>query len=644
MAKSLSPTIGSRVPRQLSCESRSLEAIRNRVQVRIRRFETPPSSTGDREGEGHEGGDQEGGNQEGGDEDGLAKQDQLLSHLSAKRQQQRVEVQPDNRAKRAQTFIINFAILASAIQMGFETQSTDSDWDEAWQRWEHFFVAVFTFEMLFRLWTMRSYYFLSPKSGMWNTLDFGIAWMGILDAWILPHVTTKNYSLGFVRVLRLLRLLRILRLLKDIPELVVIMEGIVASFRSMFWVLILLFVMLYSVAIMCVQVVGRNLDGYPARSEDAEMMKEEIIGDFNSFVYFGSLWRAMITLFNLVLVDEWAYVLRPIIEVQPVVAIPLFLLLFMATFGIFNVIIGVIVERTTLAMQRQRDDQIEAERRACFQTLSDLTDIACQIDKNANGEITLDEMAQAPALADFTSILEDVDFPHGFTFIDFFRMLDINGDNSVRQDEFVLGIVRLIFGDAFQQRCSQQLQQSAIRRDLRLVHEQLGEVRGAIGEDIAELRREVSSLRSEVGLQAVGFGASCDKGPSEASSMTPDMKQMQRENSFVQVVLAKRMDECLEQLVADGRKRTLQRHSPSDSTHGHAPSTRGKSEANEASDHAIGHVVSEDPSTWAILPPPSSHHPLSDTSISTRVGYSPNRVAWSLPLQDALIDPQLSAL
>merc|ERR1712178_173280 len=95
-----------------------------------------------------------------------------------------------------------------------------------------------------------------------------------------------------------------------------VMEGIVKSLRSMFWVFLLVAVILYAVGIYCVEIIG--YDGtYPGRSEEEVAIDQAVVDQFNSFLYFGSVSRSMISLFSVVLLAEWSPIVRPVWEMQP---------------------------------------------------------------------------------------------------------------------------------------------------------------------------------------------------------------------------------------------------------------------------------------------------------------------------------------
>merc|ERR1719503_348843 len=96
-----------------------------------------------------------------------------------------------------------------------------------------------------------------------------------------------------------------------------IVEGLVGSLRSLSWVVMLLMLMIYLFAIICVEVIGHEHDLYPGYVADSEGLTLSLsYSDFNNYEYFGTLRRAMFTLFGISLLADWES-LRPVWEFQP---------------------------------------------------------------------------------------------------------------------------------------------------------------------------------------------------------------------------------------------------------------------------------------------------------------------------------------
>merc|ERR1719395_277072 len=78
---------------------------------------------------------------------------------------------------------------------------------------------------------------------------------------------------------------------------------------------------------------------------------------------FGSMIRSMYTLFQVTSLESWSMaVARPIIEEQPALSIFFLLFLYVTTFGLMNVVMGVIVQQTRQSAE-QNPHKLSREQR-----------------------------------------------------------------------------------------------------------------------------------------------------------------------------------------------------------------------------------------------------------------------------------------
>merc|ERR1719420_611805 len=121
-----------------------------------------------------------------------------------------------------------------------------------------------------------------------------------------------------------------------------------------------MFIVLYCSAIFMTEVVGRNCDEeYSVSFPDC--------GDM-----FSTVPRSMYTLFQVLTLESWSMaIVRPVLTKKPGLVIFFIMFLFITTFGLLNVVVGVIVENTleasrsnTVALQKLRVLQIKKAIRA----------------------------------------------------------------------------------------------------------------------------------------------------------------------------------------------------------------------------------------------------------------------------------------
>ena len=118
-------------------------------------------------------------------------------------------------------------------------------------------------------------------SDAWNLFDVAV----LCALVVLTPLATGAGGMGAVRVLRILRLLRALRILraaKVFPQLTLVLETLIRSFTSVIYVLSFMLLISYIFAIVAVTIFGAN-DPFS----------------------FGTLGRAMTTLFRIATLEGW---------------------------------------------------------------------------------------------------------------------------------------------------------------------------------------------------------------------------------------------------------------------------------------------------------------------------------------------------
>eukprot|EP00746_Dinoflagellata_sp_MGD_P086712 gnl/MRDRNA2_/MRDRNA2_34347_c0_seq1.p1 gnl/MRDRNA2_/MRDRNA2_34347_c0~~gnl/MRDRNA2_/MRDRNA2_34347_c0_seq1.p1 ORF type:complete len:781 (-),score=174.89 gnl/MRDRNA2_/MRDRNA2_34347_c0_seq1:326-2668(-) len=335
------------------------------------------------------------------------------------------------------TSIIGASVVANAIQLGIEVDYPQ--YKATYTVLEHLFTIVFTLEMLTKFVELRLAYF---KDG-WNLADFVLVWLSILDCWILTFVIDAGEGpdlriFSMLRILRILRLLRAVRLFKVFHELWKIVKGILDSLRAVGWAAILLIFQLYICGVFCCVMVGKNTTAGYLRFEDQIDHLDELGRDFDVYQFYGTVPRAMYTLFETCIEP---LNIRPVIERQPWMMGFFLAFIFISTFGLLNVIIGVIVEHT-LAVSNEKKN---AEMVRVFQEKMDKMEYVrenCFIDQDEDGNVSVEEIKEAFEKPDVVETLEEVDMPLGLQPQEFFDLLDANGNGEVTHDEMLMQLTR----------------------------------------------------------------------------------------------------------------------------------------------------------------------------------------------------------
>lgn len=225
--------------------------------------------------------------------------------------------------------VVITAIILNALTLALETYpAVMAQYGEVLLSIDKLFIAVFVGELSLRLAAYRLAFF---KTG-WNWFDFSV-----VTVTLLPFLGISG--LGNVSAIRALR---VLRLLSVVPSFRDVLSGIGRALAGSFAVMCVLTVILYVFSVMSVKFF-RN-----AAPE-----------------YFSDLDAALFTLFQIMTLDAWSEVVRPLMVVHPWSG--LFFIAFVVTtvFILLSIIIGV----ASNAISQPDDERKEAEIRTKLDTI-----------------------------------------------------------------------------------------------------------------------------------------------------------------------------------------------------------------------------------------------------------------------------------
>eukprot|EP00929_Paragymnodinium_shiwhaense_P051377 TRINITY_DN25867_c0_g1_i1.p1 TRINITY_DN25867_c0_g1~~TRINITY_DN25867_c0_g1_i1.p1 ORF type:complete len:511 (+),score=113.60 TRINITY_DN25867_c0_g1_i1:165-1697(+) len=330
---------------------------------------------------------------------------------------------------------------------------------------EHTFTAMFLIELTLRgivyNWTMI---LLSE-----NWLDIFLVAMGVFSLWIAAPL---QMEVGFLRKLTVLRTLRLVRLgravkhRKEFQDMWSLMKGLTDSFETLFWTYVMIGCVLYFFAIIATYAIGREVDLELIASgkeqlktciEEADKLESEaekiakktlcqdtiealLLPEEMADYYFGNVMKSMLTLFQIMTLDSWTSIMRPLMVKQPWVAWFFVLFITVGAFVLMNLIVSVIVENAfETANQEQADlaQQLEAQR---TEELEDLRRFFNAIDADESGMVSQEELHSALQDRHVRNKFRTLDM-HPKDAYDLFDVLD-DGDGELDIGEFTLGLRR----------------------------------------------------------------------------------------------------------------------------------------------------------------------------------------------------------
>lgn len=224
---------------------------------------------------------------------------------------------------RFQHFIVAVIVLNGAI-VGMQTYPALTDrWGGMLEALDTLCLSIFTVEILLRIlaYGARPWRFFT---GGWNVFDFVI-----VGAVFLPGLSEEG------ALLRLIRLLRVLRLLSALPSLQVMVAALVHSIPRIGQMALLASLLFYVYA-----VAGTTLFGVV----DPQ--------------HWGSLHVALLSLFRTLTLEDWTDLMYTAMETYPWAWLYFVSFVLLATFVIFNMLIGIILNSMEEARAKVHAEQM----------------------------------------------------------------------------------------------------------------------------------------------------------------------------------------------------------------------------------------------------------------------------------------------
>mmetsp|Transcript_56858 Transcript_56858/g.144188 ORF Transcript_56858/g.144188 Transcript_56858/m.144188 type:complete len:504 (+) Transcript_56858:2-1513(+) len=332
--------------------------------------------------------------------------------------------------------IVVLCILTDSVLVGVESDLVRGDaFEDRMPFWicDLVLTIVYTTEMMVRIHQQSWEYFADA----WNIFDYVCVLLSCTA--IVQPMQEGSASKGDVvnlRVMkalkgfRLLRLLRVVRMiigLKIVEGLWLLVSGLLTSMRTLFWIGIFCFILVYGLG--CAIVVAA----------DAALLRENW-PEYD--IYFGTVSRGMLTIWQVVTLDRWITIARPLVEYNPLAGVVLFSAIFVVTFGVLNVMLSVMVESVRAIMERSKQRTtlklMETEKTLMIQLEREFR----SRDYEEAGHLDYSEFNKLLATQSFAFKLRlfGVKFSEAEQL---FQLMDVDHDGHVSWEEFRKGLHKM---------------------------------------------------------------------------------------------------------------------------------------------------------------------------------------------------------
>lgn len=291
-------------------------------------------------------------------------------------------------------FFENLSLFVITVNAGWIAYDTDHNQDvilsqaaPIFQIAEHVFCAYFVLE-----WTIRFGAFRVKAEGLkdrWFLFDTLLVSMMVFETWLMHTMfilLSEAFGLTLAggrdasilklfRMVRMTRMARMMRILRAMPELMILLKGLCVASRSVFFTLLLLFILIYIFAIAFRQLTA-----------------DLPIGE----KYFSSVPTAITSLLLRGTLPDLADLVYDVADQHLALAVFLFMFILLATLTVMNMLVGVLVEVVKVV------STVEKEELTVTFVRSKLLDIIKEehLDLDGNGMLSREE---------FLGVLTNVD-------------------------------------------------------------------------------------------------------------------------------------------------------------------------------------------------------------------------------------------
>jgi len=261
------------------------------------------------------------------------------------------------------------------------------------QVFEHLFCMFFVIEWMVRFMAFREKRF-ALRDG-WFVFDSVLLFTMIIETWVITIVVLGSGSetgvLGntsifrMARLARLTRMARMARLLRVMPEVMILIKGMVAATRSVFFTLCLLCMLLYVFAVAFTQLT---------MAVDATYINNEyfktVIGSMYTLLVYGTF------------MDDLGHLLEAMSQESPTCVVLFLIFVLLSALTVMNMLIGVLCEVVSAVAATEREGL-----QVTFVT-NKLQEVINHIDKNGDGFISSEEFRKILECQDAVEALQEV--------------------------------------------------------------------------------------------------------------------------------------------------------------------------------------------------------------------------------------------
>lgn len=303
------------------------------------------------------------------------------------------------------------------------------------------FSVIFLIELCLRF-TADGASFLSPyhKTFGWNIFDTLIVMSAMVDQVMQRWVNAPGVlAMRLLRLLRIAKVLRVIRVFRFFQDLRILLAGMVASMKSLFWVILLSTVLAFLAGVCIMDFVAEKLRQPDVDNQLAtELMK-----------YYGSVANTLFSMYQAVTNGiDWGNMADPLLEVHPLLCVLFSFYIAVVVICILNMITGLYVENAKRLTQHDETqvlmETVQTRKEWLDEVKTLFVRVANPVTKRMDLPSFVEHLGDMRVQINFKKLGIEVEQENAGGL---FEMLDLQGDGFVDLDEFALGI-QMLHGSA----------------------------------------------------------------------------------------------------------------------------------------------------------------------------------------------------
>jgi len=210
------------------------------------------------------------------------------------------------------------------------------------------FSILYLVEISAKIWAFGKFFFYSN----WNCFDLSVTSITVFSDFA-EYFVDKQTAKNMRTLAPVIRLLRLARLCNLAPGLKALMTAFTSSLGALGWIMVFIAIWFFISGCLVTILVGRP-EFFPDTAASTPADSQRIRAKFDTVPH------SMYSLFEVMAMEGWVGVVRPISRSQPGLVFFFFVFIFIAAFFLLNLVTAVVVDRT---MQAQ--EQAETANQAC---------------------------------------------------------------------------------------------------------------------------------------------------------------------------------------------------------------------------------------------------------------------------------------